>query len=128
VPLPAGESSYPRPLVKVQLAGMAEAPLTCLVDSGAKHNRFHGDFARAAGINLDDPDDEDIFYAGNRQYTGRIVRVQMSIASLAWEAPVCFIDDWGPEYQVLGHEGFFRWFRICFYAADEKLSVDLAER
>jgi len=104
--LPAIDSSYPRPLVNVQLADMSEAPLACLVDSGAIHNRFGADWAEAAGISLDEPDDTDTFAAGGKQYSGRIVTVQLKIASLEWEAPVCFVEDWEQDFQLLGHEGF----------------------
>ena len=124
--LPASQSSYPRPLVNVQLEDMVDLPLACLVDSGAVYNRFHEDFAEAAGISLDNPDDTDTFAAGGRRYEGRIVTVRLSIASLEWEAPVCFVRDWEQDFQILGHEGFFRWFQVCFHAADEQLSIERA--
>jgi hypothetical protein len=128
VRLPSGKDSYPRPLVSVQLEGLPEAPLTCLVDSGAVHNRFPKDFADEAGISLDNPDYEDTFWAGGVKYTGPVVRVQLRIDSLEWEAPVCFIGDWQQDFGLLGHEGFFRWFRVCFHAADEQLSLEPVER
>jgi hypothetical protein len=118
--------SYPRPLIHVQLADMIEAPLACLVDSGAIHNRFRADLANAAGISLEEPDETIDFGAGSKTYTGRIVTVGLKIADFQWDAPVCFVDDWDQNFQVLGHEGFFRWFHVCFYAADEQLSLELS--
>jgi len=119
---------YSRPTVDVQLANLIEAPLTCLVDSGAAKNRFHAQFAEAAGISLDEPDDVDSFIIGGQSYTGRIVTVNLKIASFEWEAPVCFVPDWDHDFQILGHEGFFRWFRVCFHAADEQISLEPADR
>jgi hypothetical protein len=126
VRLPSAQDSYVRPLLNVQLEDMGEAPLACLVDSGAKHNRFSEDLASAAHVSLDDPDDTDTFAAGAHEYTGRIVRVRLKVASFEWEAPVCFVRDWQQDFQVLGHEGFFRWFEVCFHAADEQLSIEVA--
>jgi hypothetical protein len=124
VALPSGGGSYSRPLINVELDGLAEGPLACLADSGAIYNKFHSAFAEAAGISLLEPDEVCHFSAGGRSYSGRMVRVGLRVASLEWEAPVCFVDDWDQDFQVLGHEGFFRWFRVCFYAAEEKLSIE----
>lgn len=123
-----GSESFPRPLVSVQVANMSEAPLACLVDSGAVYNRFPRDFADAAGINLDDPDYADTFWAGGTKYSGPVVRVQLRIGPFEWEAPVCFISDWGQDFGLLGHEGFFRWFHVCFHAADEQLTLEPVDR
>jgi hypothetical protein len=124
VKLPAGNQSYSRPMINVQLTGLDEAPLACLVDSGAVYNKFHSDFAEAAGINLEEPDEVHRFDSGGRSYSGRVVRVRLKIASFEWEAPVCFVDDWDQDFQILGHEGFFRWFKVCFHAVDEQLSLE----
>jgi hypothetical protein len=104
-----------------------EAPLACLVDSGARYNRFHANFAKAANISLEDPDDTDEFVAAGRTYEGRIVTVGLKVAEFEWEAPVCFVPDWEHEFQILGHEGFFRWFQVCFFAAQEQLSLEFAD-
>lgn len=113
--------------MNVQLAGMDEAPLACLVDSGAVHNRFREDLAEEAGISLAQPDETVAFAVGGRTYSGRIVTARLKIASFEWEAPVCFVENWEHDFQLLGHEGFFRWFRVCFHAADERLTVDPIE-
>lgn len=128
VTLPSGGGSYSRPLINVELDGLAEAPLACLVDSGAIYNKFHSAFAEAAGISLLAPDEVCHFVAGGRSYRGPVVRVGLKIASFEWEAPVCFVDDWEQDFQILGHEGFFRWFRVCFYAADEQISIEQENR
>jgi hypothetical protein len=111
-------------MINVQLAGLNEAPLACLVDSGAVYNKFHSDFAVAAGISLKEPDSTHQFSSGGRLYSGVVVRVGLKVASFEWDAPVCFIDDWDQDFQILGHEGFFRWFKVCFHAADEQLSIE----
>lgn len=126
--LPSSKDTYSRPIVNVQLENVGEAPLACLVDSGAKHNRFPVDFAAAAGICLDDPDFTETFIAGGAQYSGRIVRVRLRIEGLEWEAPVCFVDDWSQDFGILGHEGFFRWFHVCFHASEERISLEEVDR
>lgn len=126
--LPSLTQSVPRPVINVQLAELPEAPLACLVDSGAIHNRFPKEWAELAGISLDDSDfPAESFWAAGTKYTGALVRVQLKVASFEWEAPVCFVEDWQQDFGLLGHEGFFRWFRVCFHAADEQIILELSE-
>ena|SRR5258707_15523657 len=127
--LPSQSESVSRPIINVQLVQLPEAPLACLVDSGAIQNRFPKDFADAAGIALDEPDDTcPPFWAAGTMHTGVIIRVQLRVALFEWEAPVCFVDDWPYDFGLLGDEGFFRWFHVCFHAADEQITLELAER
>lgn len=128
LPSPGEREPYSRPVVNVQVEDVVEAPLACIVDSGAVYNRFPSEWADAAGISLDDPDLTDTFSAGGATYSGSIVRVRLRIGPLEWEAPVCFVKDWGKDFGLLGHEGFFRWFNVCFHAADERISLEPVEQ
>jgi hypothetical protein len=126
--LPSLREPYPRPIVNVQIEDMVEAPLACIVNSGAVYNRFPADFADAAGIDLDEPDATDVFYSGGEKHDGPIVPVRLRIGPLDWEAPVCFVRDWGYDFGILGHEGFFRWFHVCFRAVNLQLSLEMVDR
>ncbi|HUC59905.1 MAG TPA: aspartyl protease family protein [Streptosporangiaceae bacterium] len=125
LPLPSLGTLHSRPVVSVQIEDLVEAPLACLVDSGAVYNRFPIEFANEAGINLDEPDMTDVFWAGGVKYEGAIVTVRLKIGALEWEAPVCFVPDWSQDFGLLGHEGFFRWFHVCFHAAEERISLEM---
>jgi hypothetical protein len=40
--------------------------------------------------------------------------------------PVCFVSNWDHDFQVLGLEGFFRFFTVCFHGADQYLTLEPA--
>jgi hypothetical protein len=105
------------------MEGIPEVGLRCLVDSGALHNRFNARYSEIAGIDLDDAESESNFAIAAAQYSGRICRVALSIGEFTWEAPVCFVPDWPYDFQILGQEGFFRFFNVCFHAVDEYLTL-----
>jgi hypothetical protein len=90
-------------------------------------NRFNAEFARRAGIDLEGVEPTNLFLGGQR-YVGREVIVTLTLGEHSREAPVSFVDDWAVDYQLLGQEGFFRWFDVCFYAADLYFDVEWADR
>src|SRR5574342_699891 len=118
LPLPGSDAVITRPVVHVGMEGIPEMPITCLADSGALHNRFDEDFAIAAGLDLEGAEEAIPFALGNREFTGRFARVGLSIGQYTWTAPVCFVRGWNQDFQLLGQEGFFRWFEVCLFAAD----------
>ncbi len=120
--LPGEAGLPPRPVVPVVLEGTVLAPVLCLVDSGSRHNRFGSWVAEACGVDLRGAPEEVIGIGGIRTLA-RTVTVQLSAAGLTWDAPVSFCDPWPLAFQVLGQEGFFRWFEVTVRAA--QFTVDL---
>lgn len=110
------------------MEGLPGIPITCLVDSGALNNRFDAKYAEWAGLDLSDAEEAPRFAVGGRAYEGRIAHVTLRLKDLEWTAPVCFVDGWDNDFQLLGQEGFFRWFKVCFFAADEYFELQLADR
>lgn len=115
--LPGEGRPVARPVVPVQVEDLVEAPLYCLLDSGATANRMSAELAELAGVPLDAPlAVAEIAVAGLRT-AGRCVRVGLTVASHRFEAPVWFCDPWPFGFGLLGLEGFFRFFRVTFCAA-----------
>ena len=114
LPLPSLGTLHSRPVVSVQIEDLVEAPLACLVDSGAVYNRFPIEFANEAGINLDEPDMTDVFWAGGVKYEGAIVTVRLKIGALEWEAPVCFVPDWSQDFGLWVTRVSFAGFMFAF--------------
>ena len=48
----------------------------------------------------------------------------MTIAGHRYDAPVTFCDPWPFPFNVLGQEGFLRYFRVTLCAADYWLEVE----
>lgn len=125
--MPGEAGLPPRPVVPVVVEGMSHSPFFCLVDSGSRHNRFGGWVAGVCGIDLGGAPEELIGIGGIRT-TARTVTVQLSAAGLAWEAPVSFCEPWPLAFQVLGQEGFFRWFDVRIRAAEFTVDVETEDR
>lgn len=112
----------PRPVLPITIEGLPAAPQRCLVDSGAVHNLFGAWIAEAAGIPLEDAPEQRIAVGGTTTHA-RVARVGLAVGSHEWEAPVWFCDPWRPRFQLLGQEGFLRYFRVTISAAEEWLEL-----
>ncbi|MGH8907337.1 MAG: aspartyl protease family protein [Egibacteraceae bacterium] len=122
-PLPGASELTPRPIVDVQVEGFDRAPLGCLMDTGSLHNRFGAWVAHSAGIDLSTARAESLG-VGGRPTTARTVTIGLRVGDVSWEAPVSFCDPWPWDFQLLGQEGFFRWFRVVVEAANRSLELE----
>ncbi len=120
--LPGEGVAIPRPVVDVRVEGIERAALGCLVDTGTLHNRFDIGVARLAGLDLAGVPAESLG-VGGRSTIGRTVAVGLRLGEFSWEAPVTFCDPWPWDFQLLGQEGFLRWFTVVLEVADRRLDV-----
>lgn len=93
-------------------------PTLCLVDTGTVGIRFGSHLAALAGVDLTEPLAEVDILTGGLRTTGRCVRVSLTVAGHRYDAPVWFCDPWPFGFGILGQEGFFRFFRVTFCAAE----------
>jgi hypothetical protein len=121
--LPGVASTLLRPVVPVQVEDLEEAPQLCLVDTGATTNRFGAWLAEATGIDLAGAL-EDRVVVGGVTTTARHTRVDLTVAGLRYPAPVSFCDPWPFAFNLLGQEGFLRFFRVTLCARDFWLEVE----
>lgn len=111
-----------RPVVPITVEGMAP-PQLCLLDSGSLRNRFASYLARAAGVDLTGAEEEVLGIGGIRT-TARTVPVRLTLGDTTWEAPVSFCEPWPWAFQLLGQEGFFRWFEVALRASQYTIDVE----
>lgn len=116
-----------RPIVPVVVEGFDHAPQQCLLDSGSLQNRFGIWLARLCGIDLSDAPEE-VVALGGFTTVARTAPVQLSIGEFTWEAPVSFCDPWPMDFQLLGQEGFFRWFKVEIRAAQFTIGLEAEDR
>lgn len=117
-----------RPIIKVRLGLNNQSFLSeALVDSGADDSIFHSDFATLLGIDLK---------SGIKQETGGIVagqkacyylhKVELDLDGNKNEALVGFMENFPTNAGasgVLGHNSFFKFFKIIFDTQKEELEV-----
>jgi hypothetical protein len=115
-----------RPVIPVQVEDLAEAPQLCLVDTGSTMNRFGSWLATAVGIDLSEAPAEDILIGGVRSRAAH-TRADLTIAGTRYDAPITFCDPWPFAFNLLGQEGFLRFFRVTISAAEAWLDVTWEE-
>jgi hypothetical protein len=118
-----GRSALVRPVVPVQVEDLEEAPQLCLVDTGSTANRFGAWLADATGVDLGRAP-ESTLHIGGVTTIARHARSDLTIAGVRYEAPVSFCDPWPFAFNLLGQEGFLRFFRLTLCAAEGWLEVE----
>lgn len=117
-----GESTLVRPVVPVQVEDLEEAPQLCLVDTGSIANHFGVWLAETTGIDLTGAPETTV-HLGGVTTVARLGRADLTIAGVRYDAPVSFCDPWPFAFNLLGQEGFLRYFRLTFCAAESWLDV-----
>jgi hypothetical protein len=124
--LPGAPGFVPRPVVDLAITHDETSLVLALCDTGALHNRFAGWVADVIGLDLSDVEPEAIG-VGGQHLLARTTTVSLRLGPDEWEAPVSFCEPWPWAYQLLGQEGFFRWFEIVVRAADRELDITRIE-
>lgn len=114
---------YLRPVVDVSVGGQDDVLSACLVDTGSLHNRFGRWVATASGLDVD-AGDPVRFALGGIVTAGVTIPVDLRVGDYAWRAPVTFCDPWPLSFNVLGQEGFFRFFAVMFRAAHMTFALE----
>jgi Aspartyl protease len=112
-----------RPVVQVQVEDLEEAPQLCLVDTGSTANRFGAWLAEATGVDLSGAPETTV-HVGGVTTVARHARADLTIAGVRYDAPVSFCDPWPLAFNLLGQEGFLRFFRVTLCAAEGWLDLE----
>lgn len=121
--LPGEAHTLPRPVVSVQVEDLEDAPQLCLIDTGSTENRFGAWLADAVGIDLDRAP-ETTLGVGGLVTTARRARAMLTVAGVRYDAPITFCDPWPFAFNLLGQEGFLRFFRLELCAAEGWLELE----
>lgn len=121
--LPGERSTLLRPVVPLQVEDLEDAPQLCLVDTGSTANRFGAWLAEATGIDLSGAPESEVT-VGGAIVTARHARAELTVAGVRYDAPVSFCDPWPFAFNLLGQEGFLRFFRLTMCAAEFWLEVE----
>jgi hypothetical protein len=121
--LPGDEWALVRPVIPVQVEDLENARQLCLVDTGSTANRFGLWLAEAVGIDLSGAAETEVAVGGVFT-TAYHARCDLTIADHRYDAPVSFCDPWPLAFNLLGQEGFLRFFRVTFCATENWLEVE----
>jgi predicted aspartyl protease len=101
---------------------MKDVPLPSLIDTGALRNVFARWIAEEAGIPLRDAP-ADRLAAGGLVTEAKVARVDLTVGDVRFDAAVWFCDPWPFSFNLLGQEGFLRFFHLELCAADGWLEL-----
>jgi hypothetical protein len=118
-----GRGTLVRPVVPVQVEDLEQAPQLCLVDTGSTANRFATWVAEATGVDLSDAP-ETLLHVAGVTTLAKHARADLTIAGVRYDAPVSFCDPWPFAFNLLGQEGFLRFFRVTLCASEGWLEVE----
>ena len=122
--LPGAPNDIPRPAVPITANGpLGNINLLALVDTGALFNRFGRWVADEVGIDLEGLPVERIGLGGYALECV-VVTARLTIDQFSREAPIGFCTPWPFAFQVVGQEGFLRWFTVTIDAADQTLLIE----
>lgn len=120
--LPSSGEPFLRPMVDIGLEGH-DLRLGALIDTGALHNRFAGWTAETLGLDLNEAE-ASRFAVGGLVTTALTVPVQLDLGEWTWLAPVSFCDPWPFRFQLLGQDGFLRFFRVLLIASEHRMELE----
>lgn len=121
--LPGSGTTLLRPVVPVQVEDLEIAPQLCLIDTGSTHNRFGLWLAEAVGIDLRDAPQTQLA-VGGVVTSARHARADLTVAGTRYDAPVSFCHPWPFAFNLLGQEGFLRFFRLEICGAESWVDVE----
>jgi hypothetical protein len=102
------------PIVPIELKGMEWIELHALVDCGASYSIFHADIADILGINYRIGEKTYMTVGDGAQIPVYSHNIDVRFNEKEFTAKIGFSSKLGIGFDILGREGFFDRFIICF--------------
>lgn len=110
------ESGRFAPIVDLSLFGRTRVfHFEAFVDSGADYSIFDSSVARLLGLNLGKGKRLPVTVGDGDRMVAYLHHLPVLFAREKFLAPICFSNQLGSGFNLLGRAGFFERFRICFY-------------
>ena len=95
----------------------------CLVDSGAEFCYFHGKIGELLGLKIKEGKEIKSKGITGHQFTAYLHKIKLKIGGWSYEIEVAFSYDLGTPFGILGREGFFNLFKICFHHPKKEIEL-----
>lgn len=87
------------------------------------HNRFGRWVGEVLGVDLD-AGERGRLAIGGVVTEAATVPMPLQLGAWTWSASVSFCEPWPFDFQVLGQEGFLRFFRVLLVTSEHRTDVD----
>jgi hypothetical protein len=104
--VPRGDA-IARPVADITVNGVDEAPLRCLIDSGALSVRLPASIATPLGVDLTGVEPGPLFVIGGTRVLPYDVDVSLACAGYEWQTTVSFCSPDFAGFGIAGLRGFF---------------------
>jgi len=112
--LPATDAkAIARPAADITINGVDEAPLRCLIDTGALRVRLPGSMAPDVGVDLTDVEPGEPLVIGGIRTVPYDVDVLLACAGYEWQTTVSFCSPDFAGFGLAGLTGFFDKIHVC---------------
>jgi len=95
----------------------------CLVDSGAELCYFHGKIGELLGLKVRDGKEIKSRGITGEQFVAYLHKIKVKIGGWDYEIEVGFSYELGTPFGILGREGFFNLFKICFHHLKKEIEL-----
>lgn len=122
VKLPVKEGkSIELPLIKIGLP--SGIYYYCLVDSGADFCHIHGKIGESFGLDIKKGEIKKSRGITGHEFTNYFHKVKLNIGGWEHEVKVGFSYELGTPFGILGREGFFSLFKVCFDHPEREIEL-----
>lgn len=108
------------PLIEVKLNHLH---YLCLVDSGAEFCCFHGEIGERLGLKVEEGEEIKIRGITGDEATAYFHRIKVKIGGRDYEINIGFSYELKTPFGILGREGFFNLFKVCFYHLKKEIEL-----
>lgn len=111
------------PVIEITLfSGKKKTPIKVLVDSGATISIFSAKVAEVLGIKIQN--DKKVYLGGvGGRILGYVHKLQIELGGKKFICPIVFSEEYKVSFNLLGRQGIFDKFVICFDDKKKKLTV-----
>ena len=111
------------PIVPLELKGEEWIELHAFVDSGASYSIFHADIAEILGIEYTKGEKSFMTVGDGAQIPVYIHNINVRFNEKEFTAKIGFSNKLGIGFDILGREGFFDRFVVCFDDRERILKI-----
>lgn len=108
------------PLIEIRLNNLY---YLCLVDSGAEFCCFHGEIGERLGLKVREGREIKIRGITGEEAKAYFHKIKIKIRNREYQIAVGFSYQLGTPFGILGREGFFNLFEVCFYHFKKRIRI-----
>jgi len=96
----------------------------CLVDSGAQYCVLDAEIGRSLGLVIEEGERVSLSGVQEPRFSAYLHDITYRLDERSYPATIAFVDNAQMGYGILGRNGFFDYFKVCFDQRRKKVTFD----